>query len=429
MAMTTDEWSSWYKKQFGTEFQSGVDPRTSGGHAYIAPPQQSAYQQQGKNWWDWSGLNLPQPGAWLSNLLGLPDYSKPSMEKQGIMSLAGLGLAGGMPAGGGGGLLGTQVGGLRLPSWLGGTKAAQSVPAWFQASKGAVQGAPSVEAGLGTQLAGAGAPQTASWLGRLGQSITNQPIKGVPWWVKTGVPAAGLGGYGAYANLAGVGEGAGEGTAPWGAGTDYPTMQDYMAAKNVELFGGGGESGLPEAGAGGGVYWNPTTGKYETDPSTMPIIVTDENGDRWYYDQMAGTWSLLGGAGGAGGALTFEQQMEMLQEQYRLQLEQQEAYAAQQQQMMYEADPYKYWAQMGQGTPGAVARLTGGEIGAGEPFEQGVGMSTPSSQWWNNLIPSEQQQIMGGVNWLGIDPEDYYAMYKRMIPGLGSRQVEPVWAR
>jgi len=81
------------------------------------------------------------------------------------------------------------------------------------------------------------------------------------------------------------------------------------------------------------------------------------------------------------------------------------------------------------GTPGAVARLTGGQVGPGQPFQQGVPLSTPSAQWWQNLLPSEQQQIAGGLNWLGVSPEDWYSMYQRMIPGLGTRQMEPVWAR
>jgi len=109
----------------------------------------------------------------------------------------------------------------------------------------------------------------------------------------------------------------------------------------------------------------------------------------------------------------------------RLQAEQ----AAQQMAQMYAADPYKYWAQMGMGTPGAVSRLTGGEVGPGEQFQQGVPLSMPSSQWWQNLLPSEQQQISGGLNWLGVDPQDWYSIYQRMIPGMGSRQMSPRWAR
>ena len=107
----------------------------------------------------------------------------------------------------------------------------------------------------------------------------------------------------------------------------------------------------------------------------------------------------------------------------------QEAGAAQQMAQMYAADPYKYWAQMGQGTPGAVSRLTGGQIAPGQPMAQGIPLSTPSSQWWQNLLPSEQQQISGGLNWLGVDPQDWYSMYQRMIPGRGQRQTGPQWAR
>jgi len=99
--------------------------------------------------------------------------------------------------------------------------------------------------------------------------------------------------------------------------------------------------------------------------------------------------------------------------------EQQAAGAAQQMAQMYAADPYKYWAQMGGGTPESVAALMGGQ----------APLSMPSQQWWGNLLPSEQQQIMGGVNWLGMDPQDWLAMRQRMIPGLGARQMGPQWAR
>ncbi len=128
-------------------------------------------------------------------------------------------------------------------------------------------------------------------------------------------------------------------------------------------------------------------------------------------------------------------QMERLRTQYELERQMQAAQAAQQMAQMYAADPYKYWAQLGQGTPEAVSRLTqaagqqpGGAILPGQQMRQ-IPLSTPSAQWWGNLLPSEQQQIAGGLNWLGINPEDWYSMYQRTIPGLNQRQVEPQWAR
>jgi hypothetical protein len=126
--------------------------------------------------------------------------------------------------------------------------------------------------------------------------------------------------------------------------------------------------------------------------------------------------------------LQYELEQQAMVRQADIQSRMQEAQAAQQMAQMYAADPYKYWAQMGQGTPGAVARLTGGQIAPGEQMGQ-VPLSTPSAQWWGNLLPSEQQQIAGGLNWLGVNPEDWYSMYQRMIPGLGSRQMGPMWAR
>jgi len=95
---------------------------------------------------------------------------------------------------------------------------------------------------------------------------------------------------------------------------------------------------------------------------------------------------------------------------------------------MYAADPYKYWAQMGQLTPEAVAALTGGEVAPGEKFS-GVPLSHPSMQWWNNLLPSEQEQILGALNWMGVSPEDWFEMQQRMMPGLASRQITPSYGR
>lgn len=128
-------------------------------------------------------------------------------------------------------------------------------------------------------------------------------------------------------------------------------------------------------------------------------------------------------------------EMAQMQEQARLELERQQSLiqmqGQQQQAQMFAADPYKFWAQMGQGTPEAVARLTGGQVAPGEQMQQGTPMSIPSQQWWGGLLPSEQQQVMGGVNWLGIDPQDWFAMKQKMIPGLGARQAGPQvnWAR
>ena len=195
-----------------------------------------------------------------------------------------------------------------------------------------------------------------------------------------------------------------------------------------------------------------TTGE-PTGPGEPPQIVEVEGQRFWWNSQggMYGTggWELLRAPQVPG--LTPEQeiaqaeaerahQMETLQLQYQLEQqlmkaqagqgrEAQQAGAAQQMAQMYAADPYKYWAQLGMGTPEAVSRLTGGEVKPGQQFQQGVQLSTPSAQWWGGLLPSEQQQIMGGLNWMGVDPQDWAAMYQQMIPGLGQRQMGPVWAR
>jgi len=267
---------------------------------------------------------------------------------------------------------------------------------------------------------------------------------------------------------------------PWLTGPALFTMDHTTALK---VLGGAaglmtsaymapGEAGAPAPTAPPGVP-TPTAPAAPAAPTAPPILPTPgvpeaagpagqpevmEIGGQTFW------WNPTGGIYGTGGwdlippraeprapSLTPEQQMaeseaqraaqmERLQMQYQLEQQLmggqqqaarglQEAGAAQQMAQMYAADPYKYWAQMGTPTPEAVARLTGGEVGPGEPFQQGVPLSMPSQQWWGNLLPSEQQQIMGGLNWMGMDPQDWFAMKQRMIPGLGARQMGPVWAR
>jgi hypothetical protein len=176
----------------------------------------------------------------------------------------------------------------------------------------------------------------------------------------------------------------------------------------------------------------------------LPYIV-GVGGQQFWYDPGTGSWNILPEQqGGQADELTMlreqianqqylaqmenQSALEQIRQQYELQRQLQSAGAAQDMATMYAQDPYKYWAQMGQLTPEAVARLTGGEVQAGQPFK-GTPLSYPSMQWWANLLPSEQQQILGVLNWMGINPEDWQAIQQRMIPGLGSRQMEPVWAR
>ncbi len=107
---------------------------------------------------------------------------------------------------------------------------------------------------------------------------------------------------------------------------------------------------------------------------------------------------------------------------------QQQAEATQQQiAAMYLQDPYKYWAQLGQGTPESVAALTGGQLQAGQPAQYAQ-MGLPSAQWWGSQAPSQQQQVLGGLNWMGVDPQDWLNRYQQLIPGSGGRPTT-TWAK
>jgi len=124
-----------------------------------------------------------------------------------------------------------------------------------------------------------------------------------------------------------------------------------------------------------------------------------------------------------------ERRKQEIEQQDRLRQEAAMREAARAQAAMYAAEPYKYWAQMGTPTPEAVARLTQGRVAPGAPFQQGAGLGQPSAQWWNNLLPSEQEQILGGASWLGANPQDWFSAYQRMIPGLGARQISTQYNR
>lgn len=278
----------------------------------------------------------------------------------------------------------------------------------------------------------------------------------VPQWMsrhKLATGAGAVGGYLGYGALTGESPGGPPseqeypGQVPWAY--EPPSMEGLRGAGMPAPSGVG--AGLPEPGTDfetggpgdeplisddGRFWWNPTGGLYGTGgwdilPTQGVQGMTPEQQMAEYAkqrdwealestQQQASQMAMLQAQGG------FEQQLLEAQSGYAR--GQQEAGAAQQMAQMYAADPYKYWAQMGQGTPEAVARLTGGEIGAGEQFGH-VPLSVPSQQWWGNLLPSEQEQIGGGLNWLGVDPQDWYSMKQRMIPGMGSRQMGPSWAR
>ena len=283
----------------------------------------------------------------------------------------------------------------------------------------------------GGSRAAAAAGQVPSWLSGTGNWLkgVNATPLGANW--QSLVKALGLGG--GVAGLAAINSALAGGTKP-------PVVPpDKSAADKAKADQAAADAALLEGARGGG----------EQGAGTQPII----NGRFWSGDG-GQSWQLLPGAEGGQDASNAAQVrrdhmaeiMAQIQSQERIaqmnnaaQLAQIQAQAAatqgtnvatsaQNMASMYAADPYKYWAQMGQLTPEAVAELTGGQVEAGQPFK-GVPLSHPSAQWWNNLLPSEQEQILGALNWMGINPEDWFEMQKRTIPGMSSRQITPSWGR
>ena len=288
----------------------------------------------------------------------------------------------------------------------------------------------------GALLGGYGIPAAASWLSGLAPGLTGAALPFVSHPTALGLLGGGAGLLGssvmAPAELGQPTKAKAPAVTPT---TPTPTTPAPTLPQPGETGGAGwGQPYLITDPASGRQGWfNPNTGEFAPiTPPTTPVEPYDPIVD--YYDSTTGEVMKIPAS-----EAQHRRQMEVIRAQYgleqqgmesqlKLQRQTQEAGAAQSMAQMYAADPYKYWAQMGQGTPGAVARLTGGQVAPGGQMGQ-VPLSTPSAQWWGNLLPGEQQQIAGGLNWLGVNPEDWFSVYQRMIPGLGQRQVEPQWSR
>lgn len=317
-------------------------------------------------------------------------------------------------------------------------------------------GATAAKWGLGIGLGAAGlagglsvAPALAGLSGLPGLGGLTGPAlttMGHPWLMGMGGLGAGLMAPGLFPT--------GEGEAPTRPTGPPPTAPPGAPGPAVgQTRANYGPTGIPFIEEWTGTEWVRTTEQVAAGPETQPKVM-EIGGQQFWWDPTGGMygtggWSIIPSRAEPPLTLTPEQQIEMTEEerahqmamlQMQYQLEQQamggqqafsrqmqEQAAEQQMQQMYAADPHKYWAQLGTPTPPAVARLQPG-VEAGAPATQAP-IGTPSAQWWQNLLPSEQQQVIGGTSWMGVDPQDWYSMYQRMIPGMGARQMGPVWAR
>ena len=52
----------------------------------------------------------------------------------------------------------------------------------------------------------------------------------------------------------------------------------------------------------------------------------------------------------------------------------------------------------------------------GSSLSKGMGMRTPSGQYWNSLTVEERTKFRELAEWLGINPEDLLNDMKRMLP-------------
>jgi hypothetical protein len=368
---------------------------------------------EGLSWWDRPIITGESP-SWQKALYGMTPWSANTYASQYAtpsemlgspeFQLASLGLGGG----GGGASMAMMpfIQGVPkfVPPAAGAARAAATA-----APTAAAAAAPAAEA-----VSPAIAKTVPSWLGKIG-NVLGQINKKTPGLVKLGVPAGG-----AYAWWANTQEDNTGGGMPWDMlpipstvpGTTTPTE-----TPNLPNIGGGEMGGNPKiVEVSGYKFWyDPGTGQWTMIPAAK---ANEPAEDQSAYYQMQLQIARENAAS----------QLAQIQLQNDLARQREGKSAAEEMAQMYAAEPYKYWAQMGQLTPEAVARLTGGAVQAGQPFK-GTPLSYPSMQWWQNLLPSEQTQILGALNWMGINPEDWTAMQARMIPGLGSRQIEPVWSR
>jgi hypothetical protein len=54
---------------------------------------------------------------------------------------------------------------------------------------------------------------------------------------------------------------------------------------------------------------------------------------------------------------------------------------------------------------------------AGMRVHQGITVGVPSIQFWNGLLPSQQEQVLQLIDWLGQNREDWLWLMRAMIPG------------
>ncbi len=74
--------------------------------------------------------------------------------------------------------------------------------------------------------------------------------------------------------------------------------------------------------------------------------------------------------------------------------------------------------------PDFIAKLVEDYL-PGARVSKGMKLTIPSAQYWNHvLLPSEREQTLQLVGWLGLDRDDFVEMIKRHTPGKPS-EIRP----
>ncbi|MBI4295578.1 MAG: hypothetical protein HY667_00525 [Chloroflexi bacterium] len=65
----------------------------------------------------------------------------------------------------------------------------------------------------------------------------------------------------------------------------------------------------------------------------------------------------------------------------------------------------------------------------GLPINKSIKVITPSAQFWNRLLPSQQDELLSIVSWLGEDTRDYIARMKAVSPPGQLNKIQLRWKR
>ena len=64
-----------------------------------------------------------------------------------------------------------------------------------------------------------------------------------------------------------------------------------------------------------------------------------------------------------------------------------------------------------------------------QPITKDIKVITPSGQFWNSLLPSQQEDLVSLIEWLGLNSRDYLAQMRRMLPTNPNNKIQLKWKK